>query len=601
MTYQGQAGTTDTGTDPAYVPDREVFDAYTHQQIWDLAHERLAPAELLRAADAWGHAADTLESAFDDHARAIGRLSGEWSGSAAAAAAHAATALVLAGSDTAGVCRVLRRLMTANSDAAESVRAAIPPPPQPYRPDPDPAVEAATGAPRRTAYNAAAATATAAAQDAMTFGYNPTIAASGDSVPRFPVVVAAAPQQPGGSGGPGPRETTAPPNTEPGGTAGSRPGTTAGTEPESSQTDSPGSPASNGEEDTLPAGAPGLPGAEPQPLLGNNPAPPQTPGAVETQSPDKPTEEVSPGGTASPDDTAESPDDASGSPGDASGSPDDTAPPDDTAESPGDASGSPGDSAASPGESPRPANASESETSQYGNATAPAAGSVPDTRPAHADPAIQPAAAPVDRGVGPVGGPAATDPAPRPPAGPVGGTLPSIPAAPGPAPSGPVPTPSPGVTGGGVSAPGNSSPPGNVSGPGHPPVTNTPQQRSAPAFPEQATARPPAGHTDAVARPPQRVDREALGPAGTVPDRSGTERDEHPGQRPPRLMPAGVPLSSAGGAPPARPAGSERTSPGYLQARNEELTATDPKVPPVLGEYTDAERAERIDPGGGSR
>src|SRR5690606_38311935 len=50
VTYQGQTGTTDTGTDPAYVPDREVFDAYTHRQIWDLARERLAPAELRRVA-----------------------------------------------------------------------------------------------------------------------------------------------------------------------------------------------------------------------------------------------------------------------------------------------------------------------------------------------------------------------------------------------------------------------------------------------------------------------------------------------------------------------------------------------------------------------
>lgn len=578
MTYQGQTGMTNTGADPAYVPDREVFDAYTHQQIWDLAHERLAPAELRRVAEAWGDAADALESAFGDHARTIGRLSGEWSGSAAAAAAHAATALVLAGDDTVGVCRVLRQLMTANSDAAESVRTAIPPPPEPYRPDPDSAAEAATGGPRRTAYNTAAAAATAAAQDAMTFGYNPSIPASGDSVPRFPVVVATAAENPGVSVVPGPRGATATPTPESGGPAESAPGTTAGSDPGPPPDDSPESTAAHTDGDTVLAGAPDGPDEEPQPLFGNDSAPPRATREEEPQSSGTSTE--SPREAESPAGTPESP-----------------------AETTGPAA-----------ESPHPANNPEHESSQPVDATAPAAGSTPDTRPAHAEPAVQPAASPVDRGTGPVGSPGATDPAARTPAGPpVGGTVAPLPAGPGPTPaqSGPVPHSSPGVAGGNAAAPGHgsptgntpghSSPTGNTPGAGHPPAANTPRPQPAPGFPDPVPARPPTGHTDPVARPPLRADREPLDPAGTVPGGSGTERQEHPGPRPPRPVPAGVPLSSAGGTPPARSAGSERTSPGYLQAPNEELTATDPKVPPVLGEYTDAERAERVDPGGGSR
>ncbi|MEU4316546.1 hypothetical protein [Nocardia sp. NPDC024068] len=186
VAHQGQTETTEAGTDPAYVPDREVFDAYTHQQIWDLVHEQLAPGELGRLAGAWDLAAGSVDTAFDEFARDIARLSGEWSGIAAAEAARAAAALVRAGDDAATVCRTVAQLLAADATAAESVRAAIPAPPGAYLPDPDPAVEAATGPARRTSYNITAATLTAEAQDAMTYRYNPAIPASGDRVPRFP-------------------------------------------------------------------------------------------------------------------------------------------------------------------------------------------------------------------------------------------------------------------------------------------------------------------------------------------------------------------------------------------------------------------------------
>lgn len=619
MTYQGQTGTTDTGTDPAYVPDREVFDAYTHRQIWDLARERLAPAELRRVADAWGRTADALESAFDEHARELTRLSGEWSGIAAAAAMQAATALVRAGDDTVEVCRTIGHLMTANSDAAESVRAAIPPPPEPYRPDPDSAVEAASGGQRRTTYNLAAAAATATAQDAMTFGYNPTIPASGDNVPRFPAAVATAPEGPG---------IPAVPGRDPDTTPGTGPGATAGADSES-----PESTTSHIDEDTAPVS--GRAGNGPQPSPGNDSAPMPTVPENESQS-----------AGARSDSSSEA-----GFPAEVSGP---------SAESPQP------DNTAAPGP-PQPPDAPAGDT-------APAAASAPDTQPARSEPAAQPSSAPVDRGTGPSAGPGVTDLSPRSPASsPITGAAAPIPPGPGPAgpaPAGPVPSSPPGTTGGGA-APGHGSSTGGTSGPAHAPGTNTPLHRPAPgiqpnytggpgaapgtppayapgatapssgtpaatgnekspggagstvpdaavvrapatsgatAAPEQAavpyspdpSVRAPAGHTEPV-DPPLPGQREALGPAGTGPNSSTTEGHDHPGQRPGRLVPTGMPLPSSAGVPATRPPDSERTSPDYLHAANEELTATEPRVPPVLGEYTETERAERGDPGGGSR
>ena len=666
MTYQGQAGTTRTGTDPAYVPDREVFDAYTHQQIWELARERLAPAELRRVADAWGRTADTVESAFDEHARELTRLSGEWSGVAAAAAMQAATALVQAGDDTVVVCRALRQLMTANSDAAESVRAAVPRLPDPFRPDPDSAVEAATGAQRRTAYNLATAAATASAQDAMTFGYNPTIPASGDSVPRFPAVVATASESSGTPAVSGRGPDTAP---------STGPGAAAGTNPESPESDAPGSTTSHIDGDRAPVTVPGRAGDGPQPPLGNDSAP--TPTATGTES--------QPAGT-----------------------PSDSAP----------EAGTTADASAPPAEPPQPDNTQTPDSPPHPNApaaeAAPAAESASETQPAGSEPAVAPSSAPGDRGTVPA------DHSPRSPASPpTGGPATPLPA--GPAPAGPVPAAPP------PSAPGHSGSTGGTPGPAHPPGANTPQHRPAPGIPptftggpgaapgtppvyapgattpvsgtsaatgagnplpagtgsspagvgttpslEQAppcgvewegpsridcgspphpesgpdyaggphtpactgsgppgpdtpvvrapttsgspagpepaavpyspdpSVRPPAGHTDPVVHPPLPSEREALAPAGTGPNGSTAEAHEHSGQRPARPLPTGVPVPSTAGALPSRPADSERASPDYLHAPNEELTATDPRVPPVLGEYTESERAERSDPGGGS-
>ncbi|MFI5715084.1 hypothetical protein [Nocardia sp. NPDC051750] len=686
MAHQGQTGRTNTGTDPAYVPDREIFDAYTHQQIWDLAHEKLAPAELRRLADAWGLAASVLESAFDDHAREITRLSGEWSGIAAATAARAAAALVQAGDDSVAVCRVLQQLMTADSGAAESVRAAIPPPPAPYRPDPDPAVEAATGAQRRMAYNTAVAAAAAAAQDAMTFGYNPTIPASGDAVPRFPTAVEGA-DTAGVSGVPGTHAGAAAPGTESAPAVGASPG------------DGDTAPATPGvappSEDTAPDPESGRPGTHPQPLIGTDSAPYPQPPVQESQQGGPPREVPS------------------------------------QAVPPADGSGTPTDAAGAPEEEPtRPENAPEAgppppEGTAPADTTSAGTGPAPAAHPAGADPAGRTAAPPsVERGTVFAGGPGIADPAPRPPGAAVGGpavtgTGPANPAPPlspsppggssgaaghshhGPVsgPSGAAPAPGsatgyrpgsavlpPAPAGPGISAPagpGAPAPTGPASapagpeptGPGGPvrtgsgapipfgpdtpgsigPDTPVPLGPNAPgavepdapgavepdssghcqggpgrtgaATPSPAdpgnstpTAQGPAGPgtsspigsgPDSIARapggspeparPPVPGYREPFVAAGTESDPSpGTAGTEHPGARPFRLVPAGIPLAGAGGSPPLRPADDERSSPDYLQAPNEDLTATPPSVPPVLGEYTEAERAERADPGGGS-
>ncbi|MEU1985156.1 hypothetical protein [Nocardia sp. NPDC019395] len=591
MAHQGQNSRTSAGTDPAYVPDREVFDAYTHQQIWDQAHEELAPAELRRLADVWGLAASALESAFDDHSRDITRLSGEWSGIAAAAAARAATALIRAGDESVAVCRVLEQLMAANSGAAESVRAAIPPPPEPYLPEPDPAVEAATGAQRRTAYNTAAAAAAATAQDAMTFGYNPVIPASGDSVPRFPTTIAEVDggEAAGVSGVAGPRAVPTAPETEPPQGPGISPGQgeTAPAEPGTE-------PTARG---TTPGTAPGLPGEHPHPLIDTDSTPQPVP-LGEGSPPAGPSPDAPPG--------AGTPADEAGTPG--------TTPPDTSPDS----------------GSPLPEDAAPADTTPAG--TNPA----PDTHPSGADPAARAASSsPIERGATLAGGPGTAEPQPRPSTGPtpvaIGGPAPAgagpanpaSPVPPTPAstpgavvpgqsgPAGALPGQGPTTTGyrpgsavtplgtgvPGVSAPGSGAPTNTGTGPaGPPPPSPTPDSISrAPAgVAEQVTRQPAPGPTGAGYREPLR-------PAGTESDTSPSPANtEHSGTRPLRLVPAGIPLAPHTGSPPARAADHERPSPDYLHAPNEDLTATQPAIPPVLGEYTEAEQAERADPGGGS-
>ncbi|WP_040838607.1 hypothetical protein [Nocardia brevicatena] len=178
--------------DPPYALERERFDGYTHQEIWE-AVQALDSSTLGRTAAAWQASADTVAEAFQTFADTTDREFGRWSGRTAQAAWQATREFIRVGRDTQEVCRALQRLMEGNSDAAQKIRAAIAAP-EPYRPLDDPAAEAVHGGIRRMNHDTAAAEATAEAQDTMTYIYTPTIPASGDRVPRFP-----AQPEPGGS------------------------------------------------------------------------------------------------------------------------------------------------------------------------------------------------------------------------------------------------------------------------------------------------------------------------------------------------------------------------------------------------------------------
>ncbi|ONM47560.1 hypothetical protein [Nocardia donostiensis] len=171
-------------TDPPYAPEREHFGGYTHQEIWDLVHEELDPAALGRVAAAWQTGADIVAEAFQTFADTTNRALSRCSGHTATAAWQATSDFVRAGNDTHEVCRAVGRLMERNSEAAQTIRAAIPPPAA-YRPLDDPAAEAVHGGKRRMEHDIAAAAATADVQDTMSFIYTPTMPASGDRVPRF--------------------------------------------------------------------------------------------------------------------------------------------------------------------------------------------------------------------------------------------------------------------------------------------------------------------------------------------------------------------------------------------------------------------------------
>lgn len=591
MAQQGQPGTAGAGTDPAYVPDREVFGAYTHQQIWDLVHEELAPAELSRLADTWGHTATAVETAFDEFARDLTRLSGDWSGLAAVAAARAAAAFVRAGDDAVAVCRVVEQKLAADSTAAESVRAAIPPPPGPYLPDPDPAVEAAAGVQRRTAYNTAAATLTAEAQDAMTFGYNPTIPASGDAVPRFTAPVAGAPQgEPPVAGAPARPDTpAAPPFAE------SRPSRTPSEEavapPQSA------SPAS------APDGNPKEPGGDPDP--GRAEPDPEAPVAVrDGESDDSPaatprpdTETAAPGSSPaapapSPEASESSPDVPAPFSGTPALPPDTSAPLPPTATPPSETATLPSGAVVNPSVSP-PGSSTAGSAGTATAATAPAAlSTAPITDRGTAGSAGSPGPL---RTPGPIpqaaGFPDRGDPNPTPAAVP-----PRSPAAAGWSPAE--------TTGRADTTP--AAPHG-----GHRPA---PVGSATPAAPQPAltatdsdagaAAAQRSGQSEQIARsvpsrPTTEAARESLAPTGAGTDAATNQKSEPPWTR--TVRPSGFPLPAAPGPVPSRAPDGERSSPDYLHRPNEQLTAAPPAVPPVFGEYTGTEDPDRTPPGDGNR
>ncbi|WP_306796092.1 hypothetical protein [Nocardia sp. XZ_19_369] len=181
---QELAGLRSGTTDPAYAPERERFGSYSHQEIWDLVHEALDPAALGHASAVWQSNADAIAEAFQAFSDTANREFARWSGRAADAALRATRQFVLAGTDAHDVCRAVARLLELNCDAAQAIRAAIPPP-VPYRPLDDPAAEAVYGGKRRMAHDSAAADIEADVRDTMTYVYAPTMPASGNHVPRF--------------------------------------------------------------------------------------------------------------------------------------------------------------------------------------------------------------------------------------------------------------------------------------------------------------------------------------------------------------------------------------------------------------------------------
>ncbi|WP_024801918.1 hypothetical protein [Nocardia sp. BMG51109] len=183
--------------DPPYVPDREVFGAFSHRELWDRVHETLDPGALGEAADAWRRNADLVGEAFRAFSDSTNAEFARWAGRARDAAQRATRDLVARGNAVAEACATLHRLLESDAEAAQGIRDAIPPPPPAYRPLDDPAAEAVHGGPRRMEHDLHTAAALAAARDAMTYVYNPTLPPSGDRVPRFPP----APSGPGSSGG----------------------------------------------------------------------------------------------------------------------------------------------------------------------------------------------------------------------------------------------------------------------------------------------------------------------------------------------------------------------------------------------------------------
>ncbi|MFF0489577.1 hypothetical protein ACWDSJ_30210 [Nocardia sp. NPDC003482] len=172
-------------TDPPFVPDREVFGAFTHQEIWDQVHESLDPGALGAVADSWRRHAELVGEAFRVFSDSVNVEFTRWRGRAYEAALQATRDFVGRGLALPEVCDTLQRLMESNAEAAQSIRDAIPPPPQPYRPLPDPAAEAVHGGQRRMDHDLAAASALADARDVLSYVYNQTLPASGDRVPRF--------------------------------------------------------------------------------------------------------------------------------------------------------------------------------------------------------------------------------------------------------------------------------------------------------------------------------------------------------------------------------------------------------------------------------
>src|SRR6266581_3840792 len=114
------------GTDPAYVADREQFNGYTHQQIWDRVHEKIDPGALGQIASHWSDRAQKVHDLFDTYGQGVKRELAEWSGAFATSAQQSANTFLTASGDAHDTALTVQRLMELNSSAAQNVRASIP-------------------------------------------------------------------------------------------------------------------------------------------------------------------------------------------------------------------------------------------------------------------------------------------------------------------------------------------------------------------------------------------------------------------------------------------------------------------------------------------
>jgi hypothetical protein len=242
-----------SGSDSAYVADREQFNGYTHQQIWDRVHEKISPDALGQIASHWGDHAQKLHDLFDAFGQGVKREFAEWSGAFADSAQQSTNTFLTASSEAHGTATTVQRLMELNSSAAQTVRAAIPPPAPPYKPDPDPAKEAADGGARLRTYQSQTSAVQAEVQDTMNFVYNPTIPASGDAVPRF-VPPPAGPRVQPGPVIPGPPGTSSQPKPGTGPSAQGKGGGSGDTKP-GDQTQGNGTAPNAPQDHTQPATA----------------------------------------------------------------------------------------------------------------------------------------------------------------------------------------------------------------------------------------------------------------------------------------------------------------------------------------------------------
>ncbi|MEU7628399.1 hypothetical protein AB0C34_00245 [Nocardia sp. NPDC049220] len=112
-------------TDPAYVPNVEIFDSLTHEEIHAKV-QLLEPAVLATGRQGWADSAAELADAVSQaHIAIRAALTDGWRGGAAASAAAVVGVFEQSGQDLADVLAVVAQRLGQASDAAEAVRAAV--------------------------------------------------------------------------------------------------------------------------------------------------------------------------------------------------------------------------------------------------------------------------------------------------------------------------------------------------------------------------------------------------------------------------------------------------------------------------------------------